>query len=67
MYKTLSRGDLDLLLRCLDYSKQNISDQPIDPDMPEKLRDDQRAMQKENLARIETLINKLRFMRDTSD
>ena len=67
MYKSLSRGDIELLLRCLDYSKQNISGQPIDPDMPKELRDDQRAMQKENLSRIEALINKLRFMRDTSE
>ena len=67
MYKSLSRGDIELLLRCLDYSKQNISGQPINPDELEELRKAALAWRKEELGRIETLINKLRFMRDTSE
>ena len=66
-YKSLSRGDIELILRCLDYSKQNILDQPIDPDEPKELRDAARAWRNEELARIEALINKLRFMRDTTE
>ena len=67
MYKRLNRGDIELLLQCLDYSKQAITGQRIDPDMPTELREAQQAVQKENLARIEALINKLRFIRDTSE
>lgn len=67
MYKTLSRGDIELLLECLGYSKQNILNQPIGPDEPKELREAAQAWRKEEVARIETLINKLRFMRDTAE
>ena len=67
MYRSLSRGDIELLLRGLDCSKQKISGQPIDPDEPEELREAALAWRKEELARIEELINKLRFMRDRSE
>ncbi|MDX6383024.1 MAG: hypothetical protein QOK48_597 [Blastocatellia bacterium] len=63
-YKSLNRGDIELILRCLDYSKKNILDQRIDADEPKELRDAARAWREEELARIEALINKLRLMRD---
>lgn len=67
MYQHLSRGDMELLLRCLDYSKKNISEQKIDPDEPEELRAAALAWRKEELDRVEELITKLRFMRDRSE
>ncbi|HKB68416.1 MAG TPA: hypothetical protein VKC61_21325 [Pyrinomonadaceae bacterium] len=66
MYRTLNRGDIEELLKSLAYSKKNISEQKIDPDAPKDLRDDQRAMRDEHLARIEKLAAKLRFLRDAT-
>lgn len=66
MYESLSRGDIELILRCLDYSKKNISEQPINPDEPKELREAALAWRKGELGRIEELIAKLRFMRDRS-
>ncbi len=63
----LNRGDIEYLLQCLTYSKRNISEQRIDPAAPKEIRDAQRMMRDEHLARIEGLEAKLRLMRDAAE
>lgn len=67
MYRTLSWGDIEYLLQCLAYSKKNISEQRIDPDAPEGIRDAQRIMRDEHFTRIDALATKLRFLRDSTE
>jgi hypothetical protein len=66
MDTTLNGGDIALCFECLGWSKKSLSEQPIDPDMPDDLRKDQLAMRDEKLARIEALMAKLRSIRDES-